>query len=141
MPEMDGFEVLEKIRMDPETGNLPVIIVTAKDLSIEDRKRLEGSVSSILAKSDTTSKALLEEIKKILIKIQGHLGNPKHKTDKKGNRLLLVEDNESSVIQVKSTLESEGFIVDVARDGENALDYMKRSIPDGIILDLDDAGN
>ena len=136
MPEMDGFEVLDRVRTNPKTGNLPVIIVTAKDLTFEDRKRLKGSVSSILAKSDTTSKALLEEIKKILIKIQGHLGNPKHKTDKKGNRLLLVEDNESSVIQVKSTLESEGFIVDVARDGENALDYMKRSIPDGIILDL-----
>ena len=130
MPEMDGFELLDRVRMEPKTGNLPVIIVTAKDLTIEDRKRLEGSVSSILAKSDTTSKALLEEIKEILTKIEGHLESPKNK------RLLLVEDNESSVIQVKRTLESEGFIVDAVLDGEKALDYMKRSIPDGIVLDL-----
>ena len=130
MPGMDGFELLDRVRMDPKTGNLPVIIVTAKDLTIEDRKRLEGSVSSILAKSDTTSKALLEEIKEILTKIEGHLESPKNM------RLLLVEDNESSVIQVKRTLESEGFIVDVVLDGEKALDYMKRSIPDGIVLDL-----
>ena len=136
MPEMDGFEVLDRVRTNPKTGNLPVIIVTAKDLTFEDRKRLKGSVSSILAKSDTTSKALLEEIKKILIKIEGHAESPKDKRAKRDTRILLVEDNESSVIQVKSTLESEGFIVDVARDGENALDYMKRSIPDGIILDL-----
>ena len=136
MPEMDGFEVLDRVRTNPKTGNLPVIIVTAKDLTSEDRKRLKGSVSSILAKSDTTSKALLEEIKKILIKIEGHAESPKDKRAKRDTRILLVEDNESSVIQVKSTLESEGFIVDVARDGENALDYMKRSIPDGIILDL-----
>ena len=130
MPEMDGFEVLDRIRMDPETGSLPVIIVTARDLTIEDRKRLEGSVTSILAKSDTTSEALLGEIKRILMKIEGHPESPKDK------RILLVEDNESSVIQVKSTLESEGFIVDVALDGEKALGHMRRSIPDGIILDL-----
>ena len=136
MPEMDGFEVLDRVRTNPKTGNLPVIIVTAKDLTFEDRKRLKGSVSSILAKSDTTSKALLEEIKKILIKIEGHAESPRDKRAKRGTRILLVEDNESSVIQVKSTLQSEGFIVDVAGDGENALDYMKRSIPDGIILDL-----
>jgi len=136
MPEMDGFEVLDRIRMDPKTGNLPVIIVTAKDLSIEDRKRLKGSVSSILAKSDTTSRALLEEIKKILIKIERHAESPEDNRARRDTRILLVEDNESSVIQVKRILENEGFIVHVARDGGEALDYMKGSIPDGIILDL-----
>lgn len=136
MPGMDGFEVLDRIRTDPKTGTLPVIIVTAKDLTIEDRKRLKGSVSSILAKSETTSRALLEEIKKILLKIEEHVDSPKDKRAEKGKRILLVEDNESSVIQVKSTLEREGFVVDVARDGEKALDYVKRTIPAGIILDL-----
>jgi CheY-like chemotaxis protein len=136
MPEMDGFEVLERIRIDPETGNLPVIIVTAKDLTIEDRKRLEWSVSSILAKSDTTSKALLEEIKKILMTIERNVESQKDRGAEKGSRILLVEDNESSVIQVRSTLESEGFIVDVACNGQEALDYVKDTIPAGIILDL-----
>lgn len=77
--------MLDRIRMDPKTGNLPIIIVTAKDLTSEDRKGLEGSVSSILARSDTTSRALLEEIKKILMKIEGHAESPKDKADKKDN--------------------------------------------------------
>ncbi|MEE8400147.1 MAG: response regulator, partial [Desulfobacterales bacterium] len=135
MPEMDGFEVLDKIRMNPETRSLPVIIVSAKDLTAEERKRLEGSVSSILSKSDTSSNALLEEIRKILLKIERREGS-KGRGSVKGNRILLVEDNESSVIQVKHTLEAEGFTVDVARDGAEALEYVKETIPDGIILDL-----
>ena len=77
-----------------------------------------------------------DEIKKILLKIEEHGAGPKDKRAEKGKRVLLVEDNQSSVIQVKSTLEREGFVVDVARDGEKALDYVKRTIPAGIILDL-----
>ena len=52
------------------------------------------------------------------------------------NRILLVEDSEAAVIQVRTVLESEGYSVDVARDGREALDYIEHMIPDGIILDL-----
>jgi CheY-like chemotaxis protein len=51
-------------------------------------------------------------------------------------RILLVEDNEAAIIQVKSVLENEGYLVDVARGGQEAIDYVQRRIPDGIILDL-----
>jgi len=53
-----------------------------------------------------------------------------------GNRILLVEDNEAAAIQVRKIMESNGYQVDVARGGREALDYVKKSIPDGIILDL-----
>ena len=66
MPDMDGFEVLERVRNEPATRHLPVIVVTAKELTAEDRKKLTGNATSVLAKSDTTSTALLQEIKKIL---------------------------------------------------------------------------
>jgi len=54
----------------------------------------------------------------------------------RGKRILLVDDNEASVIQVKTILISEGFIVDLASGGNQALDYLKTTVPDGIILDL-----
>jgi len=136
MPEMDGFEVLDKVRSAPETRDLPVIVVTAKDLTVEEKQKLSGNVSSILAKSDTTSTVLLEEIKKTLVgleKVKKDAGIGKRKAL---DRLLLVEDNEAAVIQVKAVLEDEGYIVDVARGGREALDYMSRIIPGGIILDL-----
>lgn len=55
---------------------------------------------------------------------------------KPSRRILLVKDNEAAIIQVKAVLESEGYLVDVARGGIEALDYVSETIPDGIILDL-----
>ncbi|MDA3955031.1 MAG: response regulator [Bacteroidales bacterium] len=51
-------------------------------------------------------------------------------------RILLVEDNQDAIIQVKSILEREGYQIDIAIGGQEALDYVKHTIPDGIILDL-----
>ncbi len=51
-------------------------------------------------------------------------------------RILLVEDNMDAIVQVKSVLENENFKVDIATGGQEALDYIKGTIPDGIILDL-----
>ena len=51
-------------------------------------------------------------------------------------RILLVEDTEASVIQVKLLLENEGFTIDVASGGKEAIEYLRNNIPDGIILDL-----
>ncbi len=53
MPELDGFGVLESVRKDPATQNIPVVVMTAKDLTEEDRQRLSGAVSSVLAKGQT----------------------------------------------------------------------------------------
>jgi signal transduction histidine kinase/CheY-like chemotaxis protein len=53
-----------------------------------------------------------------------------------GNVLLLIEDNEAATIQVKMILEDRGYRVDVAPGGRAALEYVRHTIPDGIILDL-----
>jgi signal transduction histidine kinase/HAMP domain-containing protein len=51
-------------------------------------------------------------------------------------RILLVEDNEAVVIQVKTILERAGYRVDVARGGKAAQDHIAHTVPDGIVLDL-----
>ena len=52
MPEMDGFEFLEEMRRKPEWRHIPVVVVTAKDLTDADRRRLNGGVERIIQKSD-----------------------------------------------------------------------------------------
>ena len=61
---------------------------------------------------------------------------PKIREVRAGSRILLVEDCEPAIIQVKAVLENEGYHVDVALSGEEALAAVHRKIPDGIILDL-----
>lgn len=136
MPEIDGFEVLEKIRSNPETRDLPVIVVTAKDLTEKDRLKLSGRVSSVLEKSSVTSTFLLEEIKRILKNLEDA-----QEKDNPGKiipfpKILIVEDNEAAIIQIKAVLESSGYIVDIARGGQEAIDYVSHTAPDAIILDL-----
>jgi len=52
MPKMDGFEFLDESRARPDWQDIPVVVITAKDLTEEDRNRLNGGVERIIQKSD-----------------------------------------------------------------------------------------
>jgi PAS domain S-box-containing protein len=62
MPEMDGFEFLEAMRADSRWRDVPVIVITAKDLTEADRKRLNGGVAAIVQKREGSRDDLLAEI-------------------------------------------------------------------------------
>ncbi|HAG15097.1 MAG TPA: hypothetical protein DCG69_01035 [Bacteroidales bacterium] len=137
MPEMNGFELLDHIRNNSKTADLPVIIVTSKDLTSSDKQRLVGKVKTVLSKSSLTSPKMCSEIKRILRALESDIApeNPNQQNNK-SNRVLLVEDNEIAVIQIQKVLEQEGIQVAVATNGKQALDFIKHTIPIGIILDL-----
>jgi CheY-like chemotaxis protein len=61
MPEMDGFEFVSELRKNPEWKSIPVVVVTAKDLTSEDRARLTGQVGLILQKGSYSREELLRE--------------------------------------------------------------------------------
>ena len=63
MPEMDGFEFLERMREGDSTRTIPTIIITAKEITPEDRSRLSGYVDHLLAKGGFSKEALLEEVR------------------------------------------------------------------------------
>jgi CheY-like chemotaxis protein/anti-sigma regulatory factor (Ser/Thr protein kinase) len=62
MPEMDGFEVLERMRCEEAWRDIPVIVVTAKDLSREEIDRLNGHVAKVLQKGAYQRRDLLADI-------------------------------------------------------------------------------
>jgi CheY-like chemotaxis protein len=62
MPELDGFEFLDELRRSEAGHRIPVIVVTAADLSAADHERLNGSVLRVLQKSEHSREALLEEL-------------------------------------------------------------------------------
>lgn len=66
MPEMDGFQFLEELRKHEEWRSIPVVVVTAKDLTEEDRLRLNGSVQTILKKGAYGRDGLLNEVRDLV---------------------------------------------------------------------------
>jgi signal transduction histidine kinase/DNA-binding response OmpR family regulator len=66
MPEMDGFEFADQVRHHPEWRNVPIIVITAHDLSARDRQRLSGYVETILQKTGDSHESLLSRVRELL---------------------------------------------------------------------------
>jgi threonine synthase len=66
MPEVDGFAVLDALRADEATRDIPVIVVTAKSLSPEERARLDGQASSLLHKGEFMDDELFGDVQKAM---------------------------------------------------------------------------
>jgi PAS domain S-box-containing protein len=66
MPEMDGFAFVTELRKDESHRKLPVVVLTSKDITQEDRRRLTGSVELILQKGAASRETILTEIRALL---------------------------------------------------------------------------
>jgi CheY-like chemotaxis protein len=66
MPEMDGFEFVIALRARPEWSRVPVLVVTAKSLSGQERARLEGHVARVLQKGSYTRDELLAQVRSLV---------------------------------------------------------------------------
>ena len=67
MPEMDGFAFVDELRRDPVRRNIPIVVITAKDLDADDRQRLNGYVEGILQKGSHTRDSLLSEVRDLVV--------------------------------------------------------------------------
>ncbi len=65
MPGMSGFEVLEALRADAETADIPVIVLTARDVTEGERKLLNDHIQGLMRKSTLTPKSLLAELRRL----------------------------------------------------------------------------
>jgi CheY-like chemotaxis protein len=66
MPEMDGFQFVEELRKHEAWRSIPIVVITAKDLTEEDHLRLNGYVEKILQKGAYSREALLAEVRELV---------------------------------------------------------------------------
>jgi threonine synthase len=66
MPDIDGFEVIDKLKADQRFEDLPIIVITAKELSRQEKERLEGQIKMMLQKGSFMDDDLLQGIKGLL---------------------------------------------------------------------------
>ena len=63
---MDGFEFMEEFRLRKEWHGVPVVVVTAKELTEEDHRRLNGQVTLVLEKGRFKKEELLQEVQQLI---------------------------------------------------------------------------
>ena len=66
MPRLDGFGVIEQLRANPVTQDLPIIIISAKELTGEESDRLKESVAFVMRKQGFDGEKLVQEIRSVL---------------------------------------------------------------------------
>ncbi len=74
MPEMDGFEFAGEMHRNAETRSIPLVVLTAKDLTEQDLRRLDGSVHSIVDKRGRTREELMNQVRDLLADWTGPAG-------------------------------------------------------------------
>jgi CheY-like chemotaxis protein len=67
MPEMDGFDFVATVRADATWRTVPIVVITAKNLSPEDHERLNGSVARVLQKGALSRETLLGEVRDLVM--------------------------------------------------------------------------
>lgn len=65
MPEMNGFEVIDRLKKDPKTMEIPVVVLTSKSITEEDKRKLETNVVKILAKNNLSESQFKNEIARV----------------------------------------------------------------------------
>ncbi|HXM97597.1 MAG TPA: response regulator, partial [Candidatus Dormibacteraeota bacterium] len=144
LPDMSGFEVLERLRESPKS-DLPVIVFTGKDLSPEEDARLRILARSVVVKGVESPERLLDETALFLHRVVMDLPPEKqqmlerlHRSDDAlaGKKVLVVDDDVRNIFALSSVLERRGMTVLTAGTGRQAIDTLN-STPDLAIVLMD----
>jgi HAMP domain-containing protein/CheY-like chemotaxis protein len=143
LPDMSGFEVLEKIRDDASLSNVPVVVVTGRELSPEEDARLHTMARSVVVKGVESPERLLDETALFLHRVVSDLPAEKqrmlerlHSSDENlvGQKLLLVDDDARNIFVLSSVLERRGMEVLTATTGREAINLLASGPEVAIVL-------
>jgi threonine synthase len=66
MPGIDGFGLVEELKLDPRTQNIPIVVVSAKDITNEERKRLSGNIEAVYQKGSLPPRKFVEQVVQVI---------------------------------------------------------------------------
>ena len=118
LPDMPGFEVLERVRDTPALADLPVVVFTGKELTSEEDARLHMLARSVVVKGVESPERLLDETALFLHRVVADLPAEKqkmlerlHRSDDAlvGKKVLVVDDDVRNIFALSSVLERRGM--------------------------------
>jgi len=139
MPEVNGFELIKKIKSNPKFARLPIVIYTGKENYQEDLKKIDGMFADLLSKTSVNIEDLSETITAM---INSYDEPPPAEeviadTDSDTTKILLVEDYKHSQIIVTRLLKKNNYeSIVVVENGQEAVDEVKKQKFDLILMDM-----
>ncbi|TMJ21593.1 MAG: response regulator, partial [Alphaproteobacteria bacterium] len=143
LPDMSGFEVLDKIRNDDGLSNVPVVVFTGRELSAEEDAQLHTMARSIVVKGVESPERLLDETSLFLHRVITELPIDKQRMLEKlnssdedlvGKTALLVDDDARNIFALSSVLERRGMKVLTATTGSEAVTLVESNPEIAIVL-------
>jgi len=139
MPEINGFDLIKKIKTNPKFAKLPIIIYTGKENYQEDLKNIDGMFADLLKKSSTN----IEDLSETITAMINSYDEPPPKeeviadTNSDTTKILLVEDYKHSQIIVTRLLKKNDYeSIVVVENGAEAVDAVKIQKFDLILMDM-----
>ena len=71
MPGIDGFGFVEELKLDPRTKDIPIVVVSAKDITIEERQRLNGHIQALYQKGSLSTKKFVDKVINVIEESNG----------------------------------------------------------------------
>ncbi|MFK0333855.1 response regulator [Rhizobium sp. NPDC090275] len=146
LPDASGYSLLETLSQESAYAFPTVIVYTGRELSQDDEHRLRRYSKSIIIKGAKSPERLLDEVSLFLHQVISELPDEQQKMIRKarnrdaileGRRILIVEDDVRNVYALTNILEPRGAIVEIARNGQEAIDALeKASQAGGTMVDL-----
>jgi PAS domain S-box-containing protein len=130
LPDISGFEVVEELARHEATRDIPVFVLTARDLGEAHRERLKKHVRALAEKGDLTREALLAAVGAAT-----RAPSPPDAT-RTGPTVLVVDDHDMNRAVVRAILERRGYRVLDAEDGQVAIEITRRERPALVLMDL-----
>ncbi len=145
LPDMSGFEVLERMRLDNALADVPVVVFTGRELSAEEDAQLHTMARSIVVKGVELPERLLNETALFLHRVISDLPAEKQQMleqlnssdeDLVGRTVLLVDDDPRNIFALSSALERRGMNVLTATTGREAIELIEQT-PSLVIVLMD----
>jgi len=136
LPDVSGFELLEKMASHDDVSFPPVIVYTGRALTREEEQQLRKFSRSIIIKDARSPERLLDEVTLFLHQVESNLPAERQRMlqqarDREslldGRRILVVEDDARNIFALTSVLEPKGVRVEIARNGREALAALART--------------
>ena len=143
LPDMSGFDVLDRIRDDAQLSSVPVVVFTGRELSAEEDAELHTIARSIVVKGVESPERLLDETSLFLHRVITELPIEKQRMLEKlnssdedliGKTALLVDDDARNIFALSSVLERRGMKVLTATTGSEAVALVELSPEIAIVL-------